>query len=171
MNLNSKTLSILDSLGGLPWFQQVGHRVEGDVVRVCSWDQAMATCGTPDWESIQLQVRNRLCNDVNRIDYDRFSEWNQVTLEINKRIDVAVQDQLACVAGSHRLSRRFLESVLWDLTLSAQEAEFSDLLPPIFFVNNVLPWYRIGHFPCGWQGPRLGPGWDGSMPKGRLIVY
>ncbi len=171
MKLNSKTLSILDALGQFPWFHQVGQRVERDVVRVDSWDQAVASCETPDWESIQFQVRNRLCNDVNRMNYNRFLEWNEITLEINRRIDEAVLDLLASVTKTHRLSQRFQEGVLWDLTLACQEAEFSDLLPPIFFLNNVLPWYRIGHFPCGWQGPPLRPGWEGSMPKGRLIIY
>lgn len=44
-------------------------------------------------------------------------------------------------------------------------------MPPMFFVPRLLPVYSAGHFPCGWEGPKLNEGWEGELPNSRLIVY
>jgi hypothetical protein len=169
--MNSKTVAILDDLKHFPWFKHVGEHVNDDVVKAEDWKQAEALCKTTVWESVELQVGNCLSYRVNRTNYDRFLQWNPTTLEINERIDEAIRSGLKEVTDRLQLGRRFAECVESDITLSCLEAEFSDLWPPIFFLNHVLPWYRRGHFPCGWQGPELPPGWTDPMPPGKLIVF
>lgn len=169
--MNPNTEAILDELKHFPWFQHVGNPVSGGVDRVQTWKQAEAFCETTKWESVELQVGNCLAYRVNRANYDRFLQWNPITMKLNERIDEVLTSVLKELTERCGLGKRFSECVGADITLSCLEAEFSDVCPPIFFLNQVLPWYRNGHFPCGWQGPELKPGWDGPMPTGQLIVF
>ena len=169
MNINTQAL--LDELSRFPWFEHVGEPEEANVVWVRSWSEAVNACKSQKWESVQLQVRNHLSYVVNTKNYDRFLQWNKLTVEMNERIDAVIMNPVKQVTRRFGLAERFAECVAWDITVSCQEVEFSDVCPPIFFLNNVLPWYRRGHIPCGWQGPELPPGWEGPMPQGRLIVY
>ena len=131
----------------------------------------MEACADTKWESVELQVRNRLNYEVNTLNYDRFVEWNIITIEINKEIDAICDNLFKDLTKRHGLGKRFQECVSWDLTVSCQEIEFSDVYSPVFFLEQVLPWYRNGHFPCGWKGPQLKPGWEGPMPNGTLCVF
>ena len=161
----------IDELSQFPWFQHVGDTFEDGVTKANNWREAVKACSTRAWESLQLQVGNHLAYKVNTTAYERFLEWNDSTIEINKRIDAIIEEPVRRYSEKRRLPARFKNCVAWDLTLSCQELEFSDVCRPIFFLDNVLPWYRRGHFPCGWLGPELKPGWEGPMPSGQLIVF
>jgi len=142
-----------------------------DVLWVGSWKEAMTCCEAPQWESVQLQVNNQLAFCVNRANYSRFAAWNPTVAAINAELAPLLQKHVAPVRANYQLSKRFEDSVSWDLMEICIETEFNDICEPIFFLNRVLPWYQGGHFPCGWDGPKLEETWDGVIPPGRLIVF
>ncbi len=50
------------------------------------------------------------------------------------------------------------DAVAYDIAAAAVELATDS---PDFFTN-LIEWYRLGHWPCGWEG---------EYPKGKLIVY
>ena len=169
--MRSITNSFIGELQSIPWFLNVGEPTTADVARASSWSQALELAMTPEWESVQFQVRNCLCFCVNRTNYARFTHWNGLVQAINGLIDPIVQKHAKPIAQREELQKNFEDGVAWDLMMACIETEFSDVCAPIFFLNQVLPWYRKGHYPCGWEGPQLQPGWRGPMPPGKLIVF
>jgi hypothetical protein len=65
----------------------------------------------------------------------------------------------------------FYHQVTWDLVGIGMATEYADVYPPLFSVPVLVPWYRAGHFPCGWDGPILDTGWNGEFPPYRLYVF
>lgn len=62
------------------------------------------------------------------------------------------------------------------LTQRRQDAEAQGFrlacpLRNFFYGPLIDPWYERGHFPCGWTGEEFPNGWDGSIPKGEVIVF
>jgi hypothetical protein len=55
----------------------------------------------------------------------------------------------------------FLDSVCKDVGTYLLALEYSDIVEPQHY-GEQMEWYRLGHFPCGWQGQ--GPG-------GRRVVF
>jgi hypothetical protein len=162
---------LLRELPSFPWFEQVGQRMTTDCVRVDSWEEAAASAQSEVWRSVQLEVRNNLSYRVNRLNYERFVQWNTVTSEINCQIEFTLKKVLESFSSKMKIGRWFVDSVLWDMMLSCQEAEFADVYPPVFFLERVLPLYRAGYFPCGWSGSKLLPGWEDPMPPGRIVCW
>jgi hypothetical protein len=153
-------------------FKAVGGAIHGGAKRVNSWTEAARQCQTSEWESVHLQVNNLLAMRVSLADYSRLEAWRgPVIAAIKRDLAVVIERDVLPVTESYRLSRAFQNSVEWDLIEICLEVEFSDLCDPIFFVERVLPWYEAGHFPCGWDGPKLDESWEGPMPDGQLIVY
>jgi hypothetical protein len=108
---------------------------------------------------------------VRQRSHDRAQEWNGIAAELRRLIAGVVARSVEPVAATFKLELDFRSAVSWDMLLICMETEFSDLVPPMFFVPRLLPVYTAGHFPCGWEGPKLNEGWEGELPNSRLIVY
>jgi hypothetical protein len=45
---------------------------------------------------------------------------------------------------------------------AVDEVMLADLDPSLNFFRSLIPWFRRGHWPCGWQG---------DWPQGKLILW
>jgi hypothetical protein len=168
--MDRRTRQKLDELAGYPWFETVGEPVAGDVLPVNSWEDAMRLSNGAVWESVQLQVSNRLARQINRRDWPRFSQWNQLVEQVKAAMEPIVQAKVVAVATQHSLPEAFLHCVRWDIMCICLEAEYADLYAPTFFIPQLARWYGVGHFPCGWDGPELDTDLT-DLPPHRLFVY
>lgn len=162
---------MMQRLECLQWFGNVGQPTDGAGLAVQTWRQAVDSSASDVWSSVQLQVKNRIARDVRQRSYDRAQEWNGIAAELRGSIAGVVARSVEPVAVTFKLEPDFRSAVSWDMLLICMETEFSDLVPPMFFVPRLLPVYTAGHFPCGWEGPKLNEGWEGELPNSRLIVY
>jgi hypothetical protein len=169
--MHQRTSYKLGELKSFAWFSNVGCRIEGDYRIVRDWKEAVELSDAVVWNSVQLQVKNRLGDEVTKRDYKRSQEWNAIAGELRKHISAIIADKVEPLERQFRLSQGFRGAVSWDILSICLETEFSDLVPPKFFVPRLEPVYAAGHFPCGWEGPELKEGWKGDMPNARLIVY
>lgn len=169
--MRTETETQLASFSDVPWFQNVGVKKSDNVKAASSWREAMSYCKQLQWASVQLQVNNVLGICVNRTDYERYLQWNRLVNEIDETLNRIIEAQILPISRRFQLPKLFRDSVHWDLMEICLETEFSDICEPILFLERVLPWYQAGHFPCGWDGPKLDESWGGPMPEGRLIVY
>lgn len=162
---------MMQRLECLQWFGNVGQPIDGAGLAVHTWRQAVDSSASDVWSSVQLQVKNRIARDVRQRSHDRAQEWNGIAAELRGSIAGVVARSVEPVAVTFKLEPDFRSAVSWDMLLICMETEFSDLVPPMFFVPRLLPVYTAGHFPCGWEGPKLNEGWEGELPHSRLIVY
>jgi hypothetical protein len=168
--MDPRTRHTLEELGGYPWFESVGQPVAGEALTVDTWDAAMRLSNGAVWESVQLQVSNRLAREINRRDWPRYSHWNRTAEEVKAAMEPIVQAKVATVARRNALPEAFVHGVRWDMLFICLEAEYADLYAPSFFIPHVAHWYASGHFPCGWEGPQLETGLI-DLPPHRLYVY
>ena len=169
--MNIRTAKKLKELESFSWFVNAGQPSEGDYLVVQSWQEAVAFGAAEIWSSVQLQVSNRFTREVRQKSYERSEEWNEIAAELRKGIAAIVANSIQPVAKKFRLKQDFQRAVSWDMLMICLETEFSDLLPPMFSVPRLQPIYAAGHFPCGWEGPKLDEGWKGDLPNWRLMVY
>ena len=161
---------MLERLDSFHWFSSVGQLARSER-RVRNWEEAVDSCGGAIWSSVQHQVKNRIAGDVTQRDYGRSEEWNGVAAELRKAIAVVVAKSVELVATRFKLKPDFQGAVSWDMLMICMETEYSDLVPPVFWVPRLLPVYAAGRFPCGWKGPELQEGWAGELPNWELVVY
>ena len=169
--MREETRRLIQGLSEVPWFKHVGKDVDGSVVQVRSWKDAIRTCASIEWRSVQIQVNNLLAIKVSEADYDRFRLFNDVVTEIEEFIFPLVQQIAEPILKEQNLPKRFIESVILDVSEICLEVEYSDIVSPIFFYSRVMPWYGAGHFPCGWDGPMITESWEGPVPNGKVIVF
>ena len=115
--------SLIDEFETFSWFQSTGAPVESNVPRATSWVEAVKFSATPEWESVQFQVRNRLSVCVNQTDYARFTQWNTVVPEINRFLEPIIEKYAKPIAQREELKKSFLDGVGWDLMMACLEAE------------------------------------------------
>lgn len=169
--MNVRTQEMMRRLESLHWFANAGRPEPGNHLTVESWPMAVESCGGEVWSSVQLQIKNRIAREVRLRNYERAQEWNGIAAELRKAIAVVAMNAIEPIAAKFKLKADFRGSVSWDMLMICMETEYSDLLPALFFVPRLLPVYEAGHFPCGWEGPKLNEGWEGDLPNVRLIVY
>jgi hypothetical protein len=161
----------LKEFGGYQWFANVGQPLKENFIPVHTWDDALNRSRGDIWNSVQLQVKNSYARQVRQTNHDRSVQWNPITSELRKAIAVIVENSIKSLSHPVRLKQDLIGSVSWDLLMICLEAEFSDLVQPLFFVPRLEPIYRAGHFPCGWEGPKVKEGWEGKPPDYPLYVF
>ncbi|MBN9045409.1 MAG: hypothetical protein J0H18_07055, partial [Rhizobiales bacterium] len=57
---NSRTMATLDKLDSVEWFASVGRLDQQQVEFLHSWDEAMESCTSSDWESRTLEAAKQL---------------------------------------------------------------------------------------------------------------
>ncbi|WP_165247558.1 hypothetical protein [Paludisphaera soli] len=167
-----RTQAILRDMEAWPWFEHVGAPIRDPaVIAVSSSEEAVECHRSYVWECLRLQVRNVNYRAYNARDWHRAQGLNPVVMGVEQILEPlfrrirALGERLSLPEGA------FYYQVRWDLIAIAVETELADLSPPLFSVPVVLPWYRAGSFPCGWDGPILDTDWKGVFPPYRLFVY
>ena len=171
LTMNQRTAHKLKELESYPWFVNVGKPLEGYHLPVENWQQAVDLSAAEVWSSVQHQVKNHIADEVTSRNYCRSEEWNKIAAELRKGIAIVEINSIEPVVRNFRLKPDFRGAVSWDMLMICLETEFSDLIPPMFSVPRLQPIYAAGHFPCGWEGPKLEESWKGELPNWRLMIY
>ena len=159
--MHRRTLATLDQLEEANWFAQVGVRDTNAAIVLSSWEEAIAHCGSIEWENLCLEALNQYCERLVERSKDRFNKWNEIALELKKTTEPFVRQKIETVVRQNNLPEVFEKMVQWDILHVCMESEYADVYQPGFYASQAF-WYTKGHYPCGWQG---------DFPKGKLIIY
>jgi hypothetical protein len=169
--MNERTIRKLDELRSIRLFANVSKHIEGDFQTVGGWNDAVKLGTSEKWQSVRLQIKNQIAEEVTKRDYWRSTEWNPVAEEVKNEVETFLAATIEPNEALVHLGQRFRNTVAWDMLMICMEAEFSDLITPMFYVPRLQPIYAAGHFPCDWAGPKLGNFWNGKLEAWKLIVY
>lgn len=159
--MHPRTAATLDQLEQADWFAAVGQNDTDQAIVLTSWEAAVASCGSPEWEDLCLEASNQYCERLVERSRERFNQWNEFVDELKGSTEPLVRRKTKSVVSVHALPKVFEQTVQWDILHLCMEAEYADVYPPGFYASQAY-WYVKGHFPCGW---------DGAFPKGRLVIY
>lgn len=159
--MRSETREILEKLQRLEWFSAIGCRIDGDVTRVSSWDEAVLHLGGHKWEKIKLAWRNKLTAWLCIHQRARYQEWNELVTKLYPQFIPMVEANVNRAVENENLRKPVCDAANWDVLNLLMEAEYSDLRKPNYYAALGLV-YLDGHFPCGWDSKHSG---------GRIIVY
>lgn len=158
--MHERTSIILNKLKQADWFSAVGKQEQGNVFVLSSWEQAIKSCASTDWENVQLEAANMIRDVLVTQDRERYQLWNVIAEEIKATSIPLVQQKISPVVEKHSLPKVFEDSVNWDIAHIGIATEYGVISPSRSHV--LAYWYLKGHFPCGW---------DGNFPEGKLIIY
>ncbi len=159
--MRPNTIATLEDLRQAHWFSNVGV-VDTTAAKVLSsWDEAIASCSSLEWENLCLEAINQYRERLVERSVDRFKMWNTVVDAVKPAAQTLVREKTRRVVEQHNLPPVFVATVDWDIVGLLMECEYADVYPPGFYASQAY-WYVKGHFPCGWEG---------SFPKGRLVIY
>jgi hypothetical protein len=124
---------------------------DGNVVDyVHSWENAIASCASIEWENKTLEGSNSIRNSVSNRAMEEYRKWNEITDDL-KTVTVDFSNhkfKLLNVDG--HLPKVVHDCLRWDILGYGQELEYAEFDPPGFY-GNLMVWYQMGHFPCGWN--------------------
>jgi hypothetical protein len=159
--MHPRTEATLEKLRNERWFRNVGVRDTDSADVLSSWQAAIESCSSLEWENLCLEAVNQYRARVIEKSPVRFEKWNDIVVAIKPVTQALVREKTASVVAEHDLPKVFLDTVDWDILNLCMEAEYADVYPPGFYASQAY-WYLKGHFPCGWQG---------AFPKGKLVIY
>jgi hypothetical protein len=159
--MEARTKATLQELEAASWFTAVGEPIEGPVIVVTSWAEAIRHCGSDEWKWLLLEAANRYRAALAARSRERLDQWNVAATELKTLTVPLVQRKTREIIQEHQLPKAFEDAVHWDILHACMEAEYADVYPPGFFASQAY-WYVNSHFPCGWQG---------EFPEGKLIIY
>ncbi len=161
-----RTQQVIDDLSDAEWFGSVGKQIDdGSIARYYSWDAAISESLAEVWVETRNAARNSMMDaisfELEALNSESPRAVNKVVEKIHIQTLPLVDRKLAILAEMKDLPDRFVSSVKWDITAIATAVEYSDVFVSSFYMN-IRDWYLKGHFPCGWEG---------TYPRGRMIVF
>ena len=169
--MTQETIDRLELVLTYPFLESCGKQMYANITPLKNWVVAATECGSRRWSNCQLIARNSLCRIVEERASERAKLWNSTVTQLRPRI-VDFTDSLTSISELPVTLRRAVSgSISWDILFICMEFEYRDVVEPIFFIPYIEPWYKEGHFPCGWDGPEFPEVWDGVVREGRLMVY
>jgi hypothetical protein len=159
--MHPRTIATLGKLRQAHWFNAVGVHDTKAAEVLSSWDEAIESCGSADWENLCLEAVNQYCERLVERAPREFAKWNDIALGIKPAAMALVREKTKDIIEANQLPEVFINTVNWDIVHLCMEAEYADIYPPGFFASQSY-WYVKGHFPCGWRG---------NFPNGKLVIY
>jgi hypothetical protein len=144
-------VSAFDVLAQTRWFSRVGKRMRGSTATmVHSWQEALSIfeVDTGDYDiSGHLNKPARLCDQVmNSSPYRDW--WERAVSDSGDYYSYAA----AIPASLNESWKDWLDNYLYQyVSYLLAEIVGADIVPSTYF-REMLPWFREGHFPCGWVG-------------------
>ncbi len=141
--VNPKVINFLEELDMIPWFKNIGEPLHDQKVKqVFSWNDGWEDLQNESWMNASFHAHVDSMNSIWDVAYEQALEI------LSKSINYYELEEGISVA----------DAVAYDVAAAAVELATGK---PDFF-SNLIKWYRLGHWPCGWEG---------EYPKGKLIVY
>jgi hypothetical protein len=159
--MNERVRATLGELEQAQWFHAVGQQDTKAAIVLASWEAAVLSCTSAEWENLLLEAANRYRSQLLRFSKPRFVQWNEVVVSLKRYTEPFVQRKMHEAIHSFAVPGAIESAVQWDVLHVAAEAEFADVCPPGFYASQAY-WYVKGHFPCGWQG---------AFPEGKVLLF
>src|SRR5438094_165697 len=141
--MNVCATAALEELRKTEWFRNVGVRDSDSAILLSSWEEALALCTSPEWESVRLEASNQIRDKVGAVSSERYCRWNDITGEAKRIVVPIVQQKCEPVSRENGLPDAFFFAVRWDMVGLFLELEYSDIALPAFY-HSQWEWYMKG---------------------------
>ena len=159
--MRDETKIILSDFDKFDWFSKVGKPIDSDVLLVTSWRDAIKYSCSRKWDNIKLSACNEYTVQLSQKAPERWDRWSDIVHELKPILIPMVFKKIEKLLIDKRFLKKLESVICWDLLSMLMESEYCDVITPHFYA--VLGFiYLDGHFPCGWEG---------TYPKGRMIIY
>ena len=138
--------AFINELDQIPWFQNLGQPIFLDSIKqVTNLEEALSYLQDEAWTYATFHDHITSDHPAWENAYDRAKDAAARKLaKLNVSSDeIALEDAAAYDAAG----------AAYELATNSKDR---------FFVDVLMKWYRLGHWPCGW---------DGHYPDGKLIVF
>ena len=153
-------------LQAIVWFGNFGDQADIDIsipFRFAnSWDDAVASCTSVEWENTELAAQNQLTLWLHNNHKAKYQDWNKfVVAHKENTINPLIEGKIQAI--EKRLATNVLTpSVQWNILGALMENTYLYLSHTSTFFLELFAVYESGHLPCGWVG---------DWPSGELVVY
>jgi len=154
-----------------PILASVGQPVDGVVTQVNDWTQATTMCTSQKWERCIIRARNALQRSLETRYWERLQEWGPIADLLRPQIVSFVGSKVPNSSVPSSYVKTVSDQVAWDILFICLEYGYRDIVPPMFYVPFIDPWYALGHFPCGWEGQEIPENWDRTTLNGRMVIF
>ena len=170
--MRAQTAELLASMQSWPWFEHVGEPIsDPGVTAVRTWERAIELASSDVWEHVELEFGGRFTEKLLITNPPRYQQWNHLVDELKALMEPLSPAWLRPIAVRPTPPAPFINQVRWDVLHIGMETEYSDICPESFYAGALAPWYRTGHFPCGWDGPKFNDRRRAAVPPHRLFVF
>lgn len=164
--------AFLRSLDAIPWFTRVGQPTDQDECLVRVGFEFLADChedAYAPWGESLVEAEAK----IERLMFDnrRLGEFAEVQQAISQSGPNPYMDEFLTglvdkypgyYGETYSYAYELVERPDRLLLGAAHEIIMADVEPNLNFFQSIMPWFRAGHWPCGWKG---------QWPEGKLIVW
>jgi hypothetical protein len=166
-DLSAQSLELIERLKRVPWFAHIGEpAVAKEIRRAVDLRVAKKLCFSRRWDNAITDSGNQLSVFLSKYYRDRYDKkWSEIVHTCIPLLMPIIES--AIEHGREKLELGAVQVKVLSMTLRRQfigachEIEYADMMQDLLCLQ-LVPWYELGHWPCGYQG---------EWPNGMLVVY
>lgn len=155
------------SVEAIEWFDECEEDWTGELLIPSAGIPTLVEAGDlhddPAWERVTHAAAQRLKNYIAFNCTREYQNWRSLSEAIQERLTRPLAEEVwRPFAEWYGFDNIFVRGVQWNVLHAALEHEYRECPGRPEFFTHLLEVYRVGHFPCGWEG---------KWPAGRLLVW
>lgn len=171
--MKSSTIALVESSSHLEWESICMCRLRAELAFSQSFRECVKNLQSEEWANFRLRVSGRNLAVIRKKDYESYLRWNPVVREVKSMLN-EVFGRVQLTRYCNNIGGGAIASISWDILHCAMEEEFRGLLDSKFYSEQILPVYRAGKLPVGWDGPIPNEAWSANpslpLPVGSIVV-
>lgn len=142
--LNPQVVAFINHFESFAWFQNVGKPIQNNNIKqIHSWDNAWESLQDESWTDASFHEQIDQQHPAWIAAYDKVKQIISASENDYELEDgVFASMQAAYDAGG----------AAYEIAVNKNEG----------YYQKLIKWYQLGHWPCGWEG---------TFPKGKLIIF
>src|SRR2546423_737472 len=109
--MHSRTQAILDELERAEWFRAVGQKDTDAEITLSSWEEAITSCSSVEWEDVLIEAANLIRDTIVRHSKERLNQWNTIAAEVKEVTIPLVARKTERLVREHGLPQAFVGTV------------------------------------------------------------
>src|SRR5258708_39793427 len=112
--MHPRTEAALEQLRQAQWFRCVGVHDTQTAEVLSSWDQAIESCSSLEWENLCQEAVNQYCQRLAQRSPARLEKWNEIVITLKPITQALVREKTKAAIAQNALPKGFEDTADWE---------------------------------------------------------
>ena len=137
----------------LPYLLKSGKEISAiPIKQIANLEECIKILTDTHWENVILEWNNILTRYLSGRFQSEYHQWNKIAREGREYFENEILPNIPLDIFSNKDKEKIILNIRSTIMSILFENAYRECKRESFFIHVILPIYKMGHLPCGWEG-------------------